>query len=929
MDAHALVASTADDDLPFEEDVLRNAGSLRSWWRYLQFKSDAPPKVRYLLFERALKELPGSYKLWFNYLQERKQHVMVLRIDNIAYQQLNNIFERCLAYMHKMPRIWEEYLKFLMAQKKITYTRRTFDRALKALPITQHYRIWTLYIKFIKQCGVPETAIRVFRRFLKLEPEHVEQYIDFLIQAGHYDEAAQQLARVVNDDKFISSEGKSRHELWMRLCDLCIEHADKITSLKVEAIIRSALRKYTNEVGKLWVALAQYYINLGNFEKARDIFEEGMNTVMTVRDFSQIWDAYTKYEYDIISTQLQEMKKRENNMSDDSIEDEALELRMARYEDLIERQPLLISNVRLRQNPHNVNEWHSRIKLFNDNPKKKVEEYTRALTTVDPLKATGKAHTLWLSFAQFWEENDELDNARKVFEKAVQVNFKKLEHLAHVWCCYVEMELRHHNFQRARELIQRATTIPPNPRAIPKDAPTTKRIFKSVRLWSLYADLEESLGTFLSTKAVYEKIIDLRIATPQIILNYAQFLEEHNYFEESFKAYEKGVAAFRFPHALEIWVVYLQKFQRRYGGEKLERLRDLFEQAIEDAPAKEATMLYLMYAQTEEKYGLARRAMQIYDRAVRHVHEDDKPFMFNVYIARATEFFGVTRTREIFEKAIQILPEKYVKEYCLRYANLERKLGEIDRARAIYIHCAQFCDPRVDTKFWDIWKEFEIQHGNVETFKEMLRIKRSVVAQFNISINAKLSAEVMAKLKEQEQKKQQDQMKQLEQGLANTTLTTPPAATLSTDDTMAKLNALQQRFVAGKQKLLPEGTEASTAATATTTAATTTTATTTGANAEEIRLDEDMGTATAKEPQISESSESEEEAATIEIEQKQVPETVFGGLASMVEDTKTSAASALEKDVTTNVTRTTNSGASGDTKQPLGAKERLRRKRGI
>jgi hypothetical protein len=27
------------------------------------------------------------------------------------------------------------------------------------------------------------------------------------------------------------------------------------------------------------------------------------------------------------------------------------------------------------------------------------------------------------------------------------------------------------------------------------------------------------------------------------------------------------------------------------------------------------------------RYGLARRAMQIYDRAVRHVHEDDKPFV--------------------------------------------------------------------------------------------------------------------------------------------------------------------------------------------------------------------------------------------------------------------------------------------------------------
>lgn len=38
-----------------------------------------------------------------------------------------------------------------------------------------------------------------------------------------------------------------------------------------------------------------------------------------------------------------------------------------------------------------------------------------------------------------------------------------------------------------------------------------------------------------STKAVYDRIIDLRIATPQIIINYAMFLEEHIYFEESFK----------------------------------------------------------------------------------------------------------------------------------------------------------------------------------------------------------------------------------------------------------------------------------------------------------------------------------------------------------------------------------------------------------
>ena len=34
---------------------------------------------------------------------------------------------------------------------------------------------------------------------------------------------------------------------------------------------------------------------------------------------------------------------------------------------------------------------------------------------------------------------------------------------------------------------------------------------------------------------------------------------------------------------------------------------------------------------------------------------------------------------------------------CARFAEMETKLGEIDRARAIYIHASQMCDPRWET----------------------------------------------------------------------------------------------------------------------------------------------------------------------------------------------------------------------------------------
>lgn len=50
-------------------------------------------------------------------------------------------------------------------------------------------------------------------------------------------------------------------------------------------------------------------------------------------------------------------------------------------------------------------------------------------------------------------------------------------------------------------------------------------MYRSVKLWSFYADLEESLGTLESAAAVYDRMLELRIATPQIILNYALMLQ--------------------------------------------------------------------------------------------------------------------------------------------------------------------------------------------------------------------------------------------------------------------------------------------------------------------------------------------------------------------------------------------------------------------
>ncbi|EGR27125.1 tpr repeat protein [Ichthyophthirius multifiliis] len=219
---------------------------------------------------------------------------------------------------------------------------------------------------------------------------------------------------------------------------------------------------------------------------------------------------------------------------------------------------------------------------------------------------------------------------------------------------------------------------------------TNKRVIHNISLWELYIDLEKSFGTFDTLKLAYQKMLDLKIITPFVLLNYAQLLQNYRFYEDAFKVFEAGV--------------------------------------------QKAKIFYFMYADFEEKYGLLNHMFEIYDRMIVNVQQQDQIDAYNLYISKVAEHLGVTKTRPIFENAINNFEiEQNVVNIGLRFANLERKFGEIDRVRAIYIHVSQFADPRGDPlRLWGIWEDFERHHGNSDTYKEYLRIKRSVLHKFSI-----------------------------------------------------------------------------------------------------------------------------------------------------------------------------------------------------
>ncbi|KAH2289203.1 pre-mRNA-splicing factor syf1 [Aspergillus fumigatus] len=732
----------ADQDTVYEQDLFRAPGSIKPWLAYIEYKQqNGTLYEQAFVMERACKQLPRSYKLWKMYLEFRINHLRGRNATKYRaeYQKVNALFERALILLNKMPKIWEMYLSFLLQQPLVTQTRRTFDRALRALPITQHNRIWKLYKAFARSAS-GQTAVKIWARYMQIHPENAEDYIELLVELGQYTEAVKRYMEILDDPRFQSKKGKSNFQLWTEMVDLLVSKAKQIRTgpqvgIDVDAILRSGIDRFADQRGKLWAGLATYWITKGNFEKARDVFEEGITTVMTVRDFTLIFDAYVEFEESIIGSLMEAAAVRADKGNVDEDADFDLDLRMLRFEQLMDRRPFLVNDVLLRQNPNNVIEWEKRVALWGDNKEEIVNTYTAAIAAINPKKAHGKFSELWVNYAKFYESGGDLDTARVIFDKAVKVPFKSVAELADTWCEWAEMELRSENFDKAVDIMAKATQAPKKSTVDYFDETLSpqQRVHKSWKLWSFYVDLVESDATLEETRKVYERIFELRIATPQTVVNYANLLEEHKYFEDSFKVYERGLDLFSYPVAFELWNLYLTKAVDRKIG--IERLRDLFEQALDGCPPKFAKPLYLMYGNLEEERGLARHAMRIYERATRAVSDEDRFEMFEFYITKSASNFGLTSTRPIYERAIAALPDQEAKEMCLKFADMERRLGEIDRARAIYGHASQFCDPRTNAGFWQKWEAFEVQHGNEDTFKEMLRIKRSVQAQYNTDVN--------------------------------------------------------------------------------------------------------------------------------------------------------------------------------------------------
>ncbi len=136
--------------------------------------------------------------------------------------------------------------------------------------------------------------------------------------------------------------------------------------LDIEKIIRKdGLAVYKDQAGRLWTGLATYWIKRGEFDRAKETFETGIASVLTIRDFTQIFDAYAEFSESVISSIMEELANPDEEDEDLDVKEteEELDAKMKEFEELMDRRPFLVNDVLLRLSfisPHNLSDLFHR-----------------------------------------------------------------------------------------------------------------------------------------------------------------------------------------------------------------------------------------------------------------------------------------------------------------------------------------------------------------------------------------------------------------------------------------------------------------------------------------------------------------------------------------------------------------------------------------
>lgn len=774
----------SEDDINFEFSLLKDP-HMSIWLKYYRSVPESNIRLRVLILRRATQTFPRSYKLWDLYLNLR---ISILKKSISSYHSINKNFERALVWLNKFPYVWLKYLNFLVESlpflysNSITFVRQTFNRALVQLPTTQHHIIWEPYLRFADEIG-GATGVQVYKNYLKFAAPvdlqtsengiTISEVISKLVDFGGIELSSEVFHEVFQkyESDYYQMEISQLQFLTDYMEDLISkgegsENVDIIRDTDIDLLVQMGLRKFPDQISKLYLLQTKYYSTTNNFPKAKYLYDKGLKECFTVRDFVTIFESFVEFEESVI----EEMAGSEEEVEESMESNLGLNIEISFLENLLESRPILLSDLLINQDPNNLDEWFKRISIYEtrNDINSVLTTYAKALTTINPFKAHSLSKNqlytlpqLWIKYANVYASNEDYNTASIVLSKSIQSQFQFPDDLVTLYIEWSGLELKAGNDSKAVEIIEQGCNFVPDGESEGDIAyedtslSVHMRLHKSTKLWAYYIDLLESFVDSGEPEEIskvcdaYDKLILLKIVTPLNIINYANFLEEWNLIEKSFTVYELGLKIFKYPVSFEIWNIYLVKVIA--NGVEIERIRDLFEQCLAGCPSNLSKPIILLYSNFEEKNGLLLKSVKILKAGIEKLKREEESQtkghqmilseLYQALIVKQVQLNDVESVRntfeDIFSSLVHLLSTNQLIDFGLKFIDFEALHQQYSRSKLLFKFICELKPPQDLQVVWDAWENFELSHGDENTYKEMLRYKRGLYSKYEQEIQSK------------------------------------------------------------------------------------------------------------------------------------------------------------------------------------------------
>ncbi|PQE11095.1 hypothetical protein CJF31_00011491 [Rutstroemia sp. NJR-2017a BVV2] len=353
--------------------------------------------------------------------------------------------------------------------------------------------------------------------------------------------------------------------------------------------------------------------------------------------------------------------------------------------------------------------WNSYIKL-----EKRYGEFQRAREIFQRFTFVHPEPRNWIKWAKFEEEFGTSDLVREVYGTAVESLGDEFMD-ERLFIAYARFEAKLKEYERAR--------------AIYKYALDHMARSKSMALHKAYTTFEKQFGdregvedVILSKRRVqYEEQVKENPKNYDAWFDYARLEEVSGDVDRVRDVYERAIAQIPPTQEKRHWrrYIYLWIFYavwEEMESKDISRARQIYQECLKLIPHKKFTFakIWLLKAHFEIRQQQLSAARKTLGQAIGMCPKDK---LFKGYVELEIKLFEFVRCRTLYEKHIEWNPANC--QAWIKFAELERGLDDLERARAIFELAVS--QPVLDMPelLWKAYIDFEEEEGEYERTRRL------------------------------------------------------------------------------------------------------------------------------------------------------------------------------------------------------------------